>query len=156
MKPGVGQKHYLEMYEMVLKPCAIHGTTLDIESRTCKICDSLKIYRGIKSDTGKPKIWAGVIGYFPNALVEIAQASEEGVNAESGRSWGDWTRVPDGFKRYTEAMMRHIIEEAQICEIADPHTQPDVELIKMRIKAATAVAWNALARLELLIGDLSE
>ena len=58
-----------------------------------------------------------------------------------------WEAVPDGQIRYSDAMGRHILDEA-VDGLWDDKEGGSGEL------HATAVAWNALARLELIIRDL--
>lgn len=93
---------------------------------------------GAKLDAGKAPIWKGVVSYFPRALKAIAEVSEFGSRKYV---WGGWKSVPEGVNRYTDALLRHLIEEA-----CDEAIDPETELAH-----AAHAAWNALARLELLI-----
>ena len=114
---------------------------------------------GVKLDAGKPMPYKGLIDYFPDALIEVAEVSRLGAEAP-GHIWGGWKTVPNGFERYTEAMMRHILEEVQIKQggvaLGTGHEHPDIELLEKRIFATASVAWNALARLQHLIWDQTE
>jgi hypothetical protein len=58
-------------------------------------------------------------------------------------SWKGWESVPDGINRYGDALGRHILDEA----IEGPIDGDTGEL------HATAEAWNALARLELILRE---
>lgn len=93
---------------------------------------------GSKLDGGKLPIWRGVLGYFPRALAAVAEVSGKGAVKYT---WSGWRTVPDGFHRYSDALSRHLIEEAK-GEVYDSDTDS--------LHAAHA-AWNALARLELLL-----
>jgi hypothetical protein len=95
---------------------------------------------GSKLDAGKAPIFRGVINYFPNAIVEVAKVS--GFGAEK-YTWNGWESVPDGVNRYSDAMGRHLIGET-----IDGPTDPATGL-----SHAAQVAWNALARLELMLRE---
>lgn len=95
---------------------------------------------GSKMDAGKVPIWQGAINYFPRAIAEVAKVSFFGAKKYA---WKGWETVPDGVNRYSDAMGRHLIEEAE-GRIVDP----DSELL-----VASHTAWNALARLELIIRE---
>jgi hypothetical protein len=92
---------------------------------------------GAKLDAGKPCLFRGAIDYFPRAIREVAKVSTFGA---SKYAWKGWITVPDGFERYSDAMVRHLISEAT-GEMVDG----DSELLH-----ASHAAWNSLARLELL------
>lgn len=108
---------------------------------------------GVKLDAGKSPVWQGFIEYFPLGMQEVALVSMKGT-AEPGHVWGGWKSVPDGYARYSNAMCRHMTEEASIpivdltSEAAEDHT-----LLEAKLKACATVAWNAMARLEHLIKD---
>ena len=97
--------------------------------------------KGAKLDAGKSPIMQGVIQYFPRALQAVADLS--GVGAKK-YSWDGWREVPDGINRYSDAMARHLLDEA-IEGPVDNGPGGSGEL------HATAVAWNALARLERML-----
>jgi len=89
---------------------------------------------GAKLDDGKSI--AGVLGDFGLALKEVARVGTYGAGKYSR---GGWQTVPNGIERYTDAMWRHLLDE---------HTEPtdrDSGLLH-----AAHLAWNALARLELM------
>lgn len=94
---------------------------------------------GAKLDSGK--IQAGLLSRFGLALMAVADLSTTGCKKYSAHGWA---KVPDGFNRYTDAMYGHLFKE--MFEHIDPDTL---------VRHEVAVAWNALARLQLLIeGDV--
>jgi hypothetical protein len=95
---------------------------------------------GLKLDGGKPRLWFGVVASFPKALRAVAEVTVQGVS-EPGHTPHGWKTVEKGYVRYTEAMLRHLWEEA-IAEVDDDH-----------VRMAAVTAWNALARLEHLINE---
>lgn len=98
---------------------------------------------GAKLDAGKPKIVKGCLHYFPDALAQVARLSEIGAKKYS---WKGWQHVDNGVERYTEALMRHLVLE-DVEEF-------DVDLLVRtgdEVKHAVSVAWNALARLQLIL-----
>lgn len=94
----------------------------------------------IKYDGGKSPVYRGAVSYFPRAVREVAAVSDFGA---SKYAWKGWESVSDGFNRYSDAMVRHLTYEGQ-GEVVDP----DSGLLH-----AAHVAWNALARLELLLKE---
>lgn len=97
---------------------------------------------GAKLDAGKPRL-SLVLGGFPRALVEVAKVGTYGAvkYTEDG-----WMSVPDGVKRYTDAMLRH-----QFAEWVGEANDKDTGLAH-----AAHLAWNALARLELMLREQEE
>ena len=96
---------------------------------------------GAKLDEGK--LLAGlVMGDFANALNAVIEIGTFGANKYTKHGW---LSVPNGFERYTDAMQRHYLKE-QIEGLYDN----DSHLLH-----AAHLAWNALARLELLIRELN-
>ena len=61
-------------------------------------------------------------------------------------AWKGWESVPDGYNRYSDALVRHLIKEGK-GEVLDDDSG---------LSHATAVAWNALARLELMLRETEE
>lgn len=57
-----------------------------------------------------------------------------------------WLLVPEGQRRYTNAMLRHLNAELQGCQRDDESGLPH----------AAHTAWNALARLELLLIEMED
>lgn len=95
---------------------------------------------GAKLDKGKPCVFQGCLSYFPRAMESVAALSTFGANKYA---WKGWESVPDGYNRYSDALVRHLIKEGK-GEVLDDDSG---------LRHATAVAWNALARLELLLKE---
>ena len=95
---------------------------------------------GAKADAGKIPLLRGCYQYFPRALLAVAQVSQVGANKYS---WKGWEKVDDGQNRYGDALARHLSEEA----ISGPY---DAETGSLH---AAQVAWNSLARLELILKE---
>ena len=83
-----------------------------------------------------------MLGQFHLPLEEVAKLLEFGAQKYTR---GGWKHVVDGKKRYTSAMLRHLFKEEY--ELVDPETD---------LYHATAVAWNALARLHFIIMEQVE
>lgn len=96
---------------------------------------------GSKLDYGKIDVTRGCLHYFPRALRSVAELSEIGAKKYS---WKGWESVPDGIHRYGAALGRH-----ELC-IEGDYTRRDRDT---GVLEATAVAWNALARLELILRE---
>lgn len=92
---------------------------------------------GSKLDAGKPD--ASLLLMFGHALVEVSRVGTFGA-AKYTR--GGWQSVEDGKNRYTAALLRHMCKEHY--ELDDP----DSGLLH-----ASHAAWNALARLELILRE---
>jgi len=92
---------------------------------------------GAKLDAGKPD--ASMLLMFGRALLEVAKVGTVGA---AKYSRGGWQFVPDGIRRYTAALLRHLFKEHY------EKIDADTELLH-----AAQVAWNALARLELLLRE---
>jgi hypothetical protein len=90
---------------------------------------------GAKLDAGKNRLGLVMFG-FSRALQEVGRVGTFGANKYSDNGWME---VPNGEARYTDAMLRHLLKEAEGEEI-------DAE---SGLRHAAQVAWNALARLEL-------
>lgn len=93
---------------------------------------------GIKYDGGKSPVFRGALSYFPKAISAVAEVSAFGA---SKYAWKGWEQVDDGYNRYSDAMARHILDEGRGEDCAQ-----DSGLLH-----AAHIAWNALARLELLL-----
>lgn len=92
---------------------------------------------GAKLDAGKTEFGL-IMNGMPRALRQVARVATYGANKYTRNGW---LSVPDGPRRYTDALYRHLNAEA--CgELHDPDTQ---------LEHAAHAAWNALARLELLL-----
>jgi len=92
---------------------------------------------GAKLDAGKNRL-ALVLGGFARAIQAVGEIGTAGAKKYTDRGW---LRVPDGVDRYSDALMRHLSKEWE-GEMWDPDSG--------QMHAAHA-AWNALARLELLL-----
>jgi len=92
---------------------------------------------GAKFDAGKPRIGL-MIGDFSRALVDVARVSTHGAAKYSDHGW---RMVPDGVARYTDALYRHLLAERDGGGL-------DAE---SGLLHAAHAAWNALARLELML-----
>lgn len=92
---------------------------------------------GAKLDAGKPD--TSLLLMFGRALLEVSKVSTVGA-AKYTR--GGWQFVPEGVQRYTAALLRHLFKENY------ERLDNDTELLH-----AAQVAWNALARLELLLRE---
>lgn len=94
---------------------------------------------GAKLDGGKIRP-ALVLGAFSRALQAVS-----GVGTFGAKKYSDngWLSVPDAQQRYTDALLRHYLAEA-----AGEHTDPESHLAH-----AAHLAWNALARLELMMRE---
>lgn len=88
-----------------------------------------------KLDNGKPLLF-NLLRQFPKAFEEVAKCSEFGHNKykEYDKDWQGFSRVENGFMRYSNSMVRHIAEGG----IND----------ESLLDNDAHVAWNALARLE--------
>jgi hypothetical protein len=99
---------------------------------------------GSKLDAGKAPIMRGLLHYFPRALKAVSEVSLIGANKYS---WKGWEKVPEGEYRYGDALGRHIIYE----EIEGPYDNGPGGTGALH---ASQIAWNALARLELMLRRL--
>jgi hypothetical protein len=97
---------------------------------------------GAKLDAGKPCLWRGAIDYFPGALRAVATVSTFGATKYS---WKGWSTVPEGFERYSDALVRHLISESE-----EGPWDNDSGILH-----AAHAAWNSLARLEFLLREKS-
>jgi hypothetical protein len=95
---------------------------------------------GAKLDAGKSCVYQGALGYFPRAIEQVAAISTFGA---SKYAWKGWETVPDGFNRYSDALGRHLLKEG-----TGERDDPDSGL-----PHAAHAAWNALARLELMLKE---
>lgn len=96
--------------------------------------------KGAKTDNGKPQ--ASLLLMFGKALLAVARVGTYGALKYTR---GGWQFVPDGINRYTDAMLRHVLEEH--------YNEYDSDLPVLH---AAQTAWNALARLELMLRKREE
>lgn len=94
---------------------------------------------GTKLDYGKHAVYSLALDYFPRALGAVANVSEYGSRKYAAKGW---LKVPNGKVRYSDALGRHLLKEA----IEGPYDDGDSGL-----SHAAQAAWNALARLELML-----
>jgi len=92
---------------------------------------------GAKLDKGKTRL-ALVLGGFANALEIVGQVGTFGADKYTDNGWRE---VPDGVERYSDALLRHVL-----AELRGETYDKDSGFIH-----AAQTAWNALARLELII-----
>lgn len=97
---------------------------------------------GAKCDAGKCRPGL-VIGGFARALKAVSWVGTFGAAKYTANGWRS---VPNGIERYTDALHRHLLAEACGEKLDDDSGM---------LHAAHA-AWNALARLELLILERGE
>lgn len=91
---------------------------------------------GTKYDAGKEKVRLILHG-MPRAVIAVAEVATFGA---AKYAEGDWLLLRDGVNRYTDALMRHLLREGV------EERDEDSGLLH-----AAQVAWNALARLELML-----
>lgn len=94
---------------------------------------------GAKLDQGKNRLGLVMFG-FARALQEVGMVGTYGAQKYSDNGW---VAVPNGQARYTDALLRHLLKEAA-GEVYDNDTE---------ILHAAHAAWNALARLDLMIRE---
>lgn len=92
---------------------------------------------GAKLDAGKPRP-ALVLGGFARALLAVSAVGTYGAMKYTDNGWQE---VPNGINRYDDAKLRHWLYEK-----AGQECDPDTELLN-----AAHTAWNALARLDLIL-----
>jgi len=95
---------------------------------------------GAKLDDGK--LLANILQQFPRALIAVLEVATFGAEKYTRGGWQD---VKNGVERYSDAMMRHYLKEP--IEDKDPDSGFPHEY---------HLAWNALARLELMLRDEDE
>lgn len=92
---------------------------------------------GAKLDAGKNRLGLVIHG-FARSLQAVGGVGTYGANKYSDDGW---VSVPNGEARYTDALYRHLLDEA-----AGEEFDPDSKLLH-----AAHAAWNALARLDLML-----
>lgn len=97
---------------------------------------------GAKLDAGKRRDGLVLLG-FSRALAAVSAVGSYGANKYTDNGW---MSVPNGQARYTDAMLRHLLSEA-----SGELTDKDTGLLH-----AAHAAWNALARLDLMIRGSEE
>ncbi len=92
---------------------------------------------GAKLDAGKNRLGLVLMAFAP-ALLEVGRVGTYGAVKYTDNGWKS---VPDGIGRYTDAMLRHLLTEGVGQEF-----DQDTEMLH-----ASHAAWNALARLTLIL-----
>ena len=92
---------------------------------------------GAKLDDGKNRMGL-VVGGFARALKAVGEVGTFGAVKYSPDGWVD---VPDGIARYTDAMYRHLMDEAAGEAVDQQSGLPHL----------SHACWNALAILELTL-----
>ena len=90
-------------------------------------------------DAGKNRLGL-VLSGFSGALTEVGRVGTYGAEKYTANGW---ITVPQGVERYTDAMLRH-----QFAEFSGEQYDRDTDLLH-----AAHLAWNALARLELVLRE---
>lgn len=124
------------MYNPVDDPdYAFHANSVD----QTKMTDQHAL--GLKHDDEKvrPRL---LIEGFPRALTAVAEVSTFGANKYCE---GGWKTVPEGEKRYADALYRHLLRAAA-GELRDSESG---------LLHYAHAAWNALAVLQLMLDDLA-
>lgn len=98
---------------------------------------------GAKLDTGKPDM--SLLLMFGKALHEVARV---GTGGKIKYTRGGWQEVDDGINRYTAALLRHLMQEHY-----DKMDSDLVAYLGEETYHAAHTAWNALARLELMLRE---
>lgn len=106
---------------------------------------------GAKLDAGKSPVFRGVLQYFPRAVKAVGFLSLSGANRYS---WAGWRSVENGVARYSDAMARHIVDEAiegpwDLKWLNDPE-------YPAHVLHKTAIAWNALAALDKTLEEMEK
>lgn len=92
---------------------------------------------GVKLDEGKPRV-AEMIQDFSIPLEYVAKIWAFGADKYSK---GNWKYVKNGFDRYSNAMVRHLMKDSDGSGVDS----------ESKLLHAGHVAWNALARLHFLL-----
>lgn len=90
-----------------------------------------------KLDHGKPRLGLVLLG-FSRALQAVGEVGTFGAKKYTDDGW---VMVPDGRNRYTDALLRHLIAEGEGYDIDH----------ESGLHHAVHTAWNALARLDLML-----
>ena len=93
----------------------------------------------VKHDSGKSPVFRGVFKYFPKALQAVADISAMGAKKYSWGGWKDSATFAD-VHRFEDALGRHLLDE-----------QVEGWYDESNLLHAAHAAWNALAKLELLL-----
>lgn len=103
---------------------------------------------GAKLDASKP-VPSLILDDMARALWEVIRVASYGMRKYSA---GGWLQVEDGVARYTNALYRHLLKET----LEGSYDQDVLDDSGELILHAAMVAWNALARLELMLRELEQ
>ena len=96
---------------------------------------------GKKYDGDKAPLVQGCLAYFPAALNAVAMVSKFGKEKyQTTYAERNWYQLDDAENRYTDALARHLVR-----------TPDDLYDEESQLLHAAHAAWDALARLELLL-----
>ena len=127
-----------------MTPLTVYGPMFIPEERGGKYVELKKVLEedptgigahdpGAKLDAGK--VMASLLLDFNKALLAVAEVGTIGAKKYSR---GGWKEVPDGYNRYTDAMLRHLFADSDYDDgVGGTGLLHDAQ-----------VAWNALARLQ--------
>lgn len=101
---------------------------------------------GSKLDAGKSCVWRGLFDYFPRACLAVSDVSTVGAKKYT---WKGWEKVEDGINRYGDAQARHMLAEG----IEGPWDNGPKGTGCLH---AAQTAWNAMARLELILREMEQ
>jgi hypothetical protein len=92
---------------------------------------------GVKYSSHKAPVWR-MFAQFKNALEQVALRSAVGHEKyiKTDQDWSNWKRVSNPYAEYSNALTRHLLE------LGNEEGSMDHDI---------AVAWNALARLQIRI-----
>jgi hypothetical protein len=127
IKEAAAASEFTKMFENAVKACESDPTGRAANEP------------GAKLDAGKPRV-ALVLRGFARALWEVSKVGTFGAKKYTPNGWME---VPEGVDRYDDAKMRHFLKEAM----------GEADDADSGIHHAAHEAWNALARLELLLRD---
>ena len=104
-----------------------------------------------KLDAGKLPVVRGFIQRFPRAIYAVTKVSVVGTTKyEVPISDNSYAQVKDGYGRYTDAMGRHILDEA-IQGAVNVEKGGALPPEGMELFHAAQAAWDAMARLEIML-----
>lgn len=107
-----------------------------------KISDVPEHAPGTKCDYSKNRLDL-VLGGFSLALQEVGKVGTFGAKKYTDNGW---IHVHNGINRYKSALLRHYFEDA-----AGHKTDDEIEFNNKKLHHMAAVAWNALAALDLML-----
>jgi len=113
----------------------------DLKVAPGKVEVPVKFGAGKKYDAGKAPVFRGFIQYFPRAIKSVSMVSMFGAKKYNvAYEEVSYQKVDEGYGRYSDADARHLVEEC----INPVDADSELEHAQMH-------AWNAMARLEMLL-----